>query len=526
MFKVLLVDDEKLVLESLVDYIDWESMDISIVGTAKNGRDALIKVQELKPNIVLTDIKMPIMNGIEFSKRAMEYDSNLKIVFLSGHDEFQYAKSAISLGAFGYILKPIEEDELREVMEKVKLKCNLDNYSSMTTESLKQKYFKQLLVEESVDEVDKLVNEIVAFSGKEGYIFESKFYLAVVSIDNYAMVAKESSYDIIENITNSVSTDINNWLGAGSEPFYVINLTNGQFCIIICENHTLAINFEAEWKVIRDNIQKSRSISLSIGMCDNKGSVDNICELYLLANKAINEKFYYGKSQIIISSQLKKLPIINTTPLKEIEKELVDTIYIGNKENVYTNVNKYFEFLCSQKVERDLINVSIYNLLNSVYEYFMKHDKDHYTVLNEKSSILENILAYDNIVSIKEYFIDMLDSIMNYFQEGSENNRVINKIISILRRDYSKIITADDLAKEIFLTPNYIRTIFKKYTGETILEYHTKVRMEKAAELIANRSQKIYDVSKLVGYENTSYFCALFSKYFGMTPNEYRKKII
>jgi two-component system, response regulator YesN len=526
MFKVLLVDDEKLVLDSLVDYIDWKSMDIDVIGTAKNGRDALEKVQQLKPNIVLTDIKMPIMNGIEFSKKAMEYDSNLKIVFLSGHDEFQYAKSAISLGAYGYLLKPVEEDELRKVLEKVKLKCNMDEYSSMTTDNLKQSYFKQLLVEKSADEVNKLISKIVGFNGKEEYLFKSKLYLSIVSIDNYSLVTKDSSYNMLENTTKSVYTAINNWLGACPEPFYVVNLKNGYFCIILSENHTLATNFEAEWKVIRENIESTNAISLSIGVCDNKGSLDNISELYFLANKAINEKFYHGKSQIIISSQIKKSSFVNTVSLKESETELIDTIYNGNKENVYINVSKYFELLCSEKVGRDLINISIYNLLNSVYEYFLKHDKDRYTVLNEKSTILENILAYDNIVSIKEYFIEMLDSIMNYFEEGRENHHIINKIISVLKRDYNKVITADDLSKEIFLTPNYIRTIFKKYTGETILEYHTKVRMEKAAELIGDRSQKIYDVSKMVGYENTSYFCSLFSKYFGMTPNEYRKKII
>ena len=526
MFKVLLVDDEKLVLDSLVDYIDWISMDISIVGTAKNGRDALRKVQELKPNIVLTDIKMPIMNGIEFSKKAMEYDSNLKIIFLSGHDEFQYAKSAINLGAYGYILKPIEEDELRNVLEKVKAKCNIDNYSLMINENLKQSYFKQLLVEKSVDQVDKLITKLMSINAKYNYLFKSKFYLAVVSIDNYPLLIKDINYSEVENISSSVSTAMNRWLGAQPEYFYVVDLKNGKYCIIISENHSMANNFENEWKLIRRNIENYNSISLSIGICDDKGSLENLSEVYILAIKAINYKFYYGKSQIIISSKIKQSPFVNTVALKDSELELIDTIYNGSKENVYSAVDKYFELLCSEKVGRDLINIKIYNLLNSVYEYFMKHDKDCNTILNEKSSILENILAYDNIVSIKEFFIDMLDSIMNYFQEGKESKHVINKIISVLKRDYSKVVTADDLSKEIYLTPNYIRTIFKKYTGETILEYHTKFRMEKAAELIGDRSRKIYNVSKMVGYENTSYFCLIFSKYYGMTPNEYRKKII
>lgn len=526
MFKVLLVDDEKLVLDSLENYIDWKDMDINIVGTAKNGREALEKVRDLRPNIVLTDIKMPIMDGIEFSKRAMEFDGDLKIVFLSGHDEFQYAKSAINIGVYGYILKPIEEDELRQVLGKVKLKCKLDEYSSMTTENVKQSYFRQLIAEKSVCEADKLITEIVSFNGKENHLLKSNVYLAVVCIDNFCIVTKDMDNYKIEKLSNSIAIDINNWLGACPEPFYLINLEKGQYCIIVSENHSLCTDFENEWKVMRDNIENSNAISLSIGICDKSGSLNNVYQLYTLAVKAAKDKFYYGKSQIIMSSNIKNALYINILSLKDIEAELIDTIYKENKESVYMAVNKLFQLLCDEKVERDIINISIYSLLNSIYEYFMKYDKDLYTILSEKSSILENISSYDNMASIKEYFMDMLDSILNYFQDGRESTHVINKIIKILKRDYNKVITADDLAKEIYLTANYIRTIFKKYTGKTILEYHTKLRMEKAAELLRDRSQKVYNISNMVGYENTSYFCMVFSKYSGMTPNEYRKKII
>jgi two-component system, response regulator YesN len=526
MFKVLLVDDEKLVLDSLVNHIDWSSMNISIVGTAKNGKDALEKVRELKPNIVLTDIKMPIMDGIEFSKKAIEYDSNLKVIFLSGHDEFEYAKAAINIGAYGYILKPIEQDELRNVLEKVKLKCKIDNYSSMTAENLKQSYFKQLLVEKTKDNRDKFITEIANLNGRESYLFKSIIYLAVVCIDNYSVVTKGMDNSSVEKLAKSVSTSLNNWLGACPEPSYVINLENGQYCLIISENHCLATNFQVEWKIIRENIEKLHTICMSIGICDKKGSAENISELYKFAEEAINYKFYCGKSQVIMSSEIKDTVHRNITGLKEMETDIINTIYKGEKENVSLIVNKYFELLCAEKVERDIINVSIYNLLNSIYEYFLKYNKDLYTILSEKSSILETLLSYDNMTSIKEYLMDMLDSINNYFQEGSENMHVINKIIKILKRDYNKVVTADDLAKEIYLTPNYIRTIFKKCTGETILEYHTKLRMEKATELLWDRSRKIYDISNMVGYENTSYFCSLFSKYCGSTPNEYRKKYI
>ncbi|WP_042166990.1 response regulator [Paenibacillus gorillae] len=130
MYTVLLVDDEAIELEMMEQYVPWEQAGIRVVGTARNGKEALGKLTELKPDIVVTDVRMPIMDGLEFGRRAKQIDKSVKIIYLSGHNEFQYIKSALNIEAAGYLLKPIDMEELLVLLEKVKKKCEEEQLAS------------------------------------------------------------------------------------------------------------------------------------------------------------------------------------------------------------------------------------------------------------------------------------------------------------------------------------------------------------------------------------------------------------
>ncbi|MBW7460413.1 response regulator, partial [Paenibacillus sepulcri] len=142
MYKILLVDDEKMELQALTDCVPWSDMDIRVVGTAKNGREALELTQQLLPDIILTDVRMPIMDGLEFARRAKGLHKQISIVFLSGHDEFQYIKSALAVEATGYLLKPVDLDELAQLMEKVKLKCQEARLAARSESLAKEKLLR------------------------------------------------------------------------------------------------------------------------------------------------------------------------------------------------------------------------------------------------------------------------------------------------------------------------------------------------------------------------------------------------
>lgn len=144
---VFLVDDEEMGLEMMRDYIRWEEMGIYVVGTASNGREALEKIEAFQPDIILTDVQMPIMNGIELAKKIHECYDQMQIMFLTGHDEFHYVKSALNVGAVGYLLKPLDLTEIESVIEKVKARCEEVQMKQRSMEAAKTKILKELSFE-------------------------------------------------------------------------------------------------------------------------------------------------------------------------------------------------------------------------------------------------------------------------------------------------------------------------------------------------------------------------------------------
>jgi YesN/AraC family two-component response regulator len=165
MYSILLVDDERIELETLAENVPWKSMGIKVVGTAKNGREALELTQRLDPDIILTDIRMPIMDGLEFSRRAKQLSKRVIIVFLSGHDEFHYIKAALAVEASGYLLKPIDLDELMKLMEKVKQKCEDANLAARSDEMAIEKLLRLLLIEEAPERRAVLAKKLMQLDG-------------------------------------------------------------------------------------------------------------------------------------------------------------------------------------------------------------------------------------------------------------------------------------------------------------------------------------------------------------------------
>jgi len=151
MYNILLVDDERLELEAIAEYVRWEDMGIAVADTAKNGREALQKMSVCKPDIILTDVRMPVMDGLEFARKAKQLDRQVKIVFLSGHDEFQYIKAALSVEAVGYLLKPVDHEELAAVMQRVIRKCEEDKQLLGSAEGLKERLVRSLAFETDAD---------------------------------------------------------------------------------------------------------------------------------------------------------------------------------------------------------------------------------------------------------------------------------------------------------------------------------------------------------------------------------------
>jgi two-component system response regulator YesN len=223
MYKLLIVDDEILELETLRDYIDWGSLDISVAATAKNGRDALSKAAECKPDIIITDIKMPIMDGIEFTKQLRQFNKTSKLIFLTGYDDFSYVKSALNVNAFDYILKPFSTTELYDVINRVKTSLEEDILKQNSIKLFIENRFQRLLnsseettVHETMLELKKLeyhdftsyTYNLLLINDPSDSITECK--KLIYSLDSNAQIIKiDSFFAVIINTSVSRALEIN-----------------------------------------------------------------------------------------------------------------------------------------------------------------------------------------------------------------------------------------------------------------------------------------------------------------------------
>ncbi|OAS16070.1 response regulator transcription factor [Paenibacillus oryzisoli] len=514
MYSILLVDDEKIELEMLADYVRWGDMGIRVAGTAKNGREALQRMEELRPDIILTDVRMPIMDGLEFSRRAKQINRNVQIAFLSGHDEFHYIKAALSVEAIGYLLKPLDMGELQHLMEKIKQKCEEFRISSQTSEIIKESYLRELLLENSPLIRSQWIEKLLLLPSQLPSSSSSLYQMIYITVDPVSHYGVE------------LVTLIRNYAQAKIPHSFLCPIKEGTF-VLLCHklDGSSSELYLASEQLIRYVKDRNDAI-ISIGVSDVRMGLDSLYELSIGAKRANESKFYYGLGSCIMADQAVESVYkeVNTEP---VIASLCHAISHLQESTCISVIQDFFEEMRSSKVDRDLVSSSSLRLITAIEQHFANvigGDSVNSMYVDD----WKRIANYLTIDEIKDHILDVCHSILSLMKDKDKdkNLHIVHQIVSLIDRSFSRQLTIEDIAKQVYLSPNYVRTLFKEKTGETILEYLTRVRIHHAAELLKDKSKKIHEIAVSVGYENVSYFCSVFQKFKGTTPNEYRKKLL
>lgn len=514
MYSILLVDDEKMELEMLADYIRWEDMGIRVAGTAKNGREALQRMEELRPDIILTDVRMPIMDGLEFSRRAKQIDRNVQIAFLSGHDEFHYIKAALSVEAIGYLLKPLDMEELQVLMNKVKQKCEEISISSQTSGVLKETYLRELFLESNhkiraqwIEKLQLLPSPVPA-SG-----FFQILYITADSSSNHGM---ESVLPIRRFVQMEMPGAI------------LCQIKEGTFAVLYCRKldaSSTEIYDKAEQLLLQAN-ESSSGATISIGVSNVGMGMDSLYDLCAAAKQANASKFYFGLGTCIMADET-VVPVYEEVNPEPAITSICHAIAHLQESTAIAGIQSFFAAMRTSKIDRDLISSTSLRLVTAIEQHFA-HLLGGGSVHSMYVDDWKRIARYATIYEIETHITDVCLSILALMKEKDKdkNLHIVHQITNLIDRSFSMPLTIEDIAKQVYLSPNYVRTLFKEKTGETILEYLTRMRIQHAAELLKDKSKKIHEISTAVGYENVSYFCSVFQKFKGTTPNEYRKKLL
>ncbi|MFC3799682.1 response regulator [Cohnella sp. GCM10012308] len=519
MYRILLVDDEKLELEAIANYVRWADMGIAVADTAKNGREALQKMSVCKPDIILTDVRMPVMDGLEFARKAKQLDKHVKIVFLSGHDEFQYIKAALAVEAVGYLLKPVDHEELAAVMQRVIRKCEEDNQLLGSAEGLKEKLVRSLAFESDPDSRREWIQKIERLP--RPLPLSGRYAIAYASIH-----AKTPGTRPAE-----LFADIQRELARQGERHYAWYLDEERFCAIYYPEPTALPGERNEaaafWLALSDAFKARGTAALSVGLSGEGRHLIELHDRFEEAKLAHSSRFYDGGRAVYAYGPFES-PRMPTVDPAAAAAGIGAAISHARLDDIDRLVAGFLAPYAANRTPREMIVSDTAHLLSELERHYAPLLEATEGARERQEANWKTMLEPDSLAELRAQLCDWCRALAGMIEarEQDKHMPIVQRVMESIDVRYSQSLTVEQLAAEVYLSPNYIRTLFKEKSGETILEYLTKVRIKRAAELLKDRSLRVHEISKAVGYENVSYFCALFQKHRGVTPNDYRKKLL
>ena len=529
MYKVIIVDDESAVRERLYKQLLAFKDDFEIVGTFDNGFDALMNGTPLNPDLLITDIKMPYIDGIELIKRMKQDLPLLQTIIISGFDSFDYAKQAISLGVIGYISKPITIGELEDTLLKAKAK--LDNRINVNDDiaALKKKADSSLKLIQNNDLTRLITLKEVPENFKKKLIADEvtlNYEYTILGAIDFDDEINLISYDKIEVVGIYLDEYIKEEF-EDSGINYVLFDNSSEYGIFLLSNTPFKKEQLQECLVrVLAKVKRGHDIEMSVGLSEIKTKEENKSyrELYRHALRTLEYRTVIGSNIVIFFDDINKNKVtsgkVDENEFKNISYELL----YGELSNAKTRIVKLLETIRSENY-KDTYLFIVNNLIDALLKGCVSLQTLFSKVMNydEISTKIHELKSFDQL---SEFILNLVDNIdvINKSSRQSGVESSYQQIINYINNNYYKsTLSLEDVANELSYSVSYISAILKK-NNTSFTKYLTDVRMEKAKALLKNPENKLLTIANEVGYDDPYYFSHCFKKNTGMSPVEYRKK--
>lgn len=533
MYRMLIVEDEEIEREGLRDLIDWPSMDIRVAGAVESGEEALAFVRSSPIDILFTDIKLNGISGLELSRELLAVNPDLKVIISSGFQDFEYAKTAVALSAYGYLSKPIQLDELTQVVHKVLNTCGKERSERMEKDKLKklvaqnmpllQNRFLMGLVQGSLSEQE--IQEHLEYFGMDLHV--GPYTIFLTDLDQYELQSKDQSREEKELFI----AEITETLQAHSAPHISFHMQGTRFCTIFqaemgdSPKETLE-DFAAK---LHKAVYTGCGQEATVGIGSTVSTLIGLKHTCKAAWDAVRNKIHLGGNQIIHYYDIRDVPNgAAGLETEEIEKRILSAIELCDGPSLDQGIELLFQVMAGQSTLADAYarNICITLLAKAAVLLLDRHESLD-KIFGKENTLWDKLLRFDSLYDLKLYMHSTLHKILNHLSRRKErsNKRIIGQILSIIERDYGKNLTISDVAEEVYLSANYTGILFKKEMGQTFSDYLVRFRLEKAAQLLRGTHLKVYHIGSMVGYNNISYFCSAFKSAYGVTPSEYRERL-
>lgn len=526
MYTVVVADDEKELRKALIRNVNWAEIGFQLVGEAENGAEALELVEKLEPDLLLTDIKMPFLSGIELARQVREVKPATQIAFLSGYDDFSYAQQAIQYNIISYILKPVSAAEINEELINIKNKID-EKYKEFTAHNQTQEQLKaaEFLLPLMLDGFQGSLSE----KQQEG-ILENAVRFGILNAKNselrYAVTVVEIFDEDGENITepanvNAVDTILKKYVKHMS--FYI----EGKVVSLLVAT---GAGFDKYLHILTEEIAQSVHRIMKkvcvIGISRAVEKLENVHESYIEAVNAVGYSKRNGNG-IQFISDIERADEYDVEGMKSFSNDVESLIRGGTCLELENYLNNTFDKMMEAHVSITTMNFVMVQMILAVFQIvYAVADHDMLQEL-QKQNPLSSRIAYEDFSKLKKKYIGFCLTAQKIIAEQRKKSSALicDKALKLIETRYmDPDISLVSISTEIAVSPNYLSALIKKSTGSTFTDILTKKRITIAKEMILCTSMKVREISEKCGYNDQHYFSYCFKRVVGISPNACRRE--
>lgn len=532
--KVIIADDEQHIRHLINGLIEWEEYGLEVVGFAHDGDSALEMCERILPDFLITDIRMPGVNGIDLIKELYDKLPDIKVIIITGYSYFSYARQALRYNVVDYLLKPIQKDELIQALQKGISSIDreaiqgkkTDNFTLKSMQKIKDNLLLMILRggshSDSIVNQDLLTKEYhFRFTGRAWRLIQIEFMLNneenTVSVHDFL---KGKMKGLIQELLQNSGTEILTTFEGNS--FFC--MLNGE-CEVLENLDDVLIRIKHRLLMVNDVLQK---ICFTIGVssiCDNFSHIhDCVKECQL----CMEYKILKGANKTIFYTDIPTIKRISEEVLfdNNTQRKLLEAVTHADGGEIERIIDQLITVLYrhSRQIDGHIV-INIYKMLTELF--FKGMAVFDFTDYGEFS--LEFLLSqgdcFFSISAAFSYLNDVFQVLLRYSREEKKNYNLKSVKIAQLyvNEHFREPVTLEEIAKHVGLNDTYLSSIFKKQIGKSLIDYLTEVRVHRAKELLMNSDLNISEIAEQVGFNDAKYFTKRFKKFTGVSPNEYRK---
>ncbi len=518
MLKVLLVDDEPYMLEGLRIMVNWTSYGFTICGEASNGEDALEMIKLSNPDLVVTDIRMPVMDGLEFIRLSKErLRSSAKFVILSGYDDFTYAKRAMTYNVSDYLLKPLDSEEVEAVISKlvasiIEEKKNAENTNKQLSFIASQS-IRRLIKGESKKSLFNRISLLLGINPNEA-----------VRCILFEIEKSKQSESTDESYTN-MHDEARKLIEAELGPAFHLNLfedENERLGIFISSRMPFFETIENFASTLLKKLMGALPLSVWEAVSSQEKGPVGMATIYRQALESLKYRFFIGEGKVINYRDIQNAPLKYELGCGNINA-LLDKIRSFEPAEIEKNIKVLFDMFSLENLAPEAILAYLKNFELELIKMMtdLNVNPDAFSLMGV---VLDKGMGHMTMEKLKDYFLQHCIYAASYLNSARQGNSqsVINEVKNYIKQNYAGDIKLKNVARIFYLNPVYLGQIFKKSTGMQFNDYLNAVRIDEAKKLLRRTDMKIIEIARTVGFNDPKYFLSKFKSITNLSPTAFK----